>query len=188
MPGTGTVVGATTNAAGSPPDYIQRLCFWLQRAYNAYTNLPFGLRSPSGSVTVDVIVDPGYGHGGKNHMTIDRALSNDLLAWVSVHELMHVIQAEYETSGTAGGWYGGSTEGGAVLGEDTVCDAINRYAAEADNFRRGTCATPKPRCKPSYKLSLFLKYLSEQQSGRVYPETSRSSASKPIGPCRGVRR
>jgi len=171
MPGTGTVVGATTNAVGSPPNYIQRLCFWLQRAYNAYTNPPFGLRSPSGSITVDVIVDTGYGHGSKNYITIDHALSDDLLAWVSVHELMHVIQAEYVTSGTAGGWNPGASEGGAVFGEDTVCDAINRYAAEADNFfGEGTLRHPEYSLQTlSYKLSLFLKYLSEQQSGRVYP-------------------
>ena len=171
MPGTATMVGSTTNAGGSPPNYIQRLCFWLQRAYSSYTNLPFGLKSPSGSITVDVIVDPSYGHGSKNHITIDHALSDDLLAWVSVHELMHVIQAEYETNGTSGGWYWGSTEGGAVFGEDTVCDAINRYAAEADNFfGEGTLRHPETSLQSlSYKLSLFLKYLSEQQSGRVNP-------------------
>jgi len=170
MPGTSTAVGATSNAAGSPPNYIQRLCFWLQRAYNVYTTAPFGLRSPSGSITVDVIVDPGYGHGGRNHITMDHALSDDLLAWVTVHEMMHVIQAEYETNGTAGGWNPGSTEGGAVFGEDTVCEAINRYAAEADNFfGEGTLRHPEVSLQTlSYKLSLFLKYMSEQQSGRVY--------------------
>jgi hypothetical protein len=171
VPGTATVVGATTAAAGSPPNYIQRLCFWLQRAYATYTGAPFALRSPSGTITVDVIVDPGYGHGSKNHITIDHGLSDDLLGWVSVHELMHVIQAEYVTSGTAGGWDPGMSEGGAVLGEDTVIDPINRYAGEADNFfGEGTLRHPETSLQNlSYKLSLFLKYLTEQQSSRVFP-------------------
>ena len=31
-------------------------------------------------------------------------LSDDLLAAVSTHELMHLIQDQYEGAGTAGGW------------------------------------------------------------------------------------
>lgn len=169
LPGAATVLGST--AANGVPDYIERICFWLQRAYQAFTDPPFGLSSPTGTITVDVIDDPGYGHGGLNHITIHYNLPNDLLAWVLVHELMHVFQAEYVANGTGGGWNPGMTEGGAVLAEDTVLDLINRYAGEADTFfGEGTLLHPEYSLQGlSYKLSLFLKYLTEQQSAEVQP-------------------
>lgn len=170
MPGTGTVVGATS--LNGAPDYVERICFWLQRALTVYTSPPFSLRTPLGGGTIQVYVnDPNYGHAGGGQITVQNNLSDNLLAWVLVHELMHLVQEEYETNGTAGGWYPGR-EGGAVLGEDTVLDPINRYIAEADDFftGQGTLFAPQNSLKSqSYKQSLFLKYLSEQHSARVNP-------------------
>ena len=170
MPGTATVVGTTT--ANAVPDYVERICFWLQRALAIYTNPPYSLRTPNSGATIQVFVnDPNYGHASGGQITIQNNLSDDLLAWVLVHELMHLVQEEYETNGTAGGWYIGR-EGGAVLAEDTVVDPINRYIAEADNFftGQGTLFAPQNSLKnQSYKQSLFLKYLSEQHSSRINP-------------------
>lgn len=167
MPGTSSVIGTTS--ANGVPDYVERIAFWLQRALATFTSSPFNLKSPAGTITVDVINDPGYGHGGKNHITIHYSLPDDMLAWVLVHEFMHVIQAEYP--GADGEWLWGIAEGGAVFAEDTVIDGINRYAAEADCFfGEGTLRHPEYSLTSlSYKLSLFLKYLSEQQSSRVAP-------------------
>ena len=170
MPGTGTVVGTT--AVNSVPDYIERICFWLQRALTVFTTPPYSLRTPIGGGTIQVFVnDPNFGHAGGGVITVQNNLSNDLLAWVLVHELMHLVQEEYETNGTAGGWSPGR-EGGAVLAEDTVLDPINRYIAEADNFftGQGTLFAPQNSLRAqSYKQSLFLKYISEQHSSRINP-------------------
>lgn len=172
IPGTTTVVGNTSGASNSLPNYIQRLCFWLNRAYGIYTNPPFGLKAPGGGgiITVDV-TSASYGSAHDSHININCALSDDMLAWIAVHELMHCIQEEYEASGTAGGWNPGMVEGGAVFGEDVVLDPINRYAAEADCWAgEGSLRHPEySLMNLSYKLSLLLKYISEQQSSRVNP-------------------
>lgn len=170
IPGTATVVGAT--AINGVPDYVERICFWLQYALTIYTNPPFSLRTPLGGGTIQVYVnDPSYGHAGGGQITINNNLSNDLLGWVLVHELMHLVQEEYETNGMAGGWSPGR-EGGAVLAEDAVLDPINRYIGEADDFftGQGTLFAPQNSLKnQSYKQSLFLKYISEQHSSRINP-------------------
>lgn len=174
MPGTGTVVGTTTSGNGVP-DYIEKLCFWLENALATYTNPPFSLRNPavSGKIPVNVtgaLAIAGAGSAGGGSMTIARDLNDDLLAAVPTHELMHLIQELYEGAGTAGGWNSGMVEGGAVLGEDVVFDAHNRYIVQAT--ASGTLAFPSTSLNTygaRYYLALFLKYISEQQSSRVNP-------------------
>lgn len=165
MPGTGTVVGATIGGNGVP-DYIEKLCVWLENALATYTNPPFSLRNPAAGGLIPVNVTgtaPGFASGGT--MTIGRNLNDDLLAAVPTHELMHLIQELYEGAGTGGGWHDGMVEGGAVLGEDVVFDTHNRYIAQAG---AGILGSPQTSLKNhSYRLDLFLKYLSEQQSSRV---------------------
>lgn len=170
MPGTGAVVG-TTVAGNGVPDYIEKLCFWLENALATYTNPPFSLRNPAAGGLIPVNVTgtaPGSAVGGS--MTIGRNLNDDLLAAVPTHELMHLIQELYRTAGSGGGWNPGMTEGGAVLGEDVVFDTHNRYIVQAT--LSGTLASPAtslndPGGSTRYYLALFLKYISEQQSSRV---------------------
>lgn len=170
IPGTATKVGTTL--ANGIPNYIERVCFWLQTALSVYTSPPFSLTPPLGGGTITVNVNnAAYGNASGGTINIQHDLSDDLLAWVLVHELMHLIQEEYTTNGTAGGWYWGIVEGGAVFAEDTVLDPINRYAAEAAGWGgEGTLLAPENSLKTqSYKLSFFFKYISEQQSPRVNP-------------------
>jgi hypothetical protein len=169
MPGTGTVVGTTIGGNGVP-DYVERLGFWLENALATYVNPPFSLRNPAASGRIPVSVTgtaPGFAGGGS--VTIGRNLNDDLLAAVPTHELMHLIQDLYETAGAAGDWNPGVREGGAVLAEDVVFDTHNRYLVEA-SLGGGTLQNPHRSLKDAgqrYELALFLKYLSEQQSGRV---------------------
>lgn len=172
MPGSGATIGSTGD--NGVPDYVERLCFWLNRAYNAFTSSPFSLDKPNsgGTIPVEVVdtTSAGYVLNGTIYMGND--LPDDFLGWVAVHELMHVFQGEYGSLGASGTWASGMTEGGAVLAEDTVIDAINRYAAEAADFqnREGSLYAPEKSLNSlSYKLSTFLKYISEQQSPRVRP-------------------
>lgn len=171
MPGTGAVVGATT-ANNGVPDYIEKLCFWLENAWTTYTAPPFSLRDPAvnGPIPVNVTgTAPGFAGGGS--MTIGRNLNDDLLAAVPTHELMHLIQERYRTAGS-GAWDAGITEGGAVLGEDVVFDTHNRYVVQAT--QSGTLAHPEVSLNSAgpaerYYLAMFLKYVSEQQSPHVNP-------------------
>jgi len=168
MPGTGAVVGSTIGGNGVP-DYIEKLCFWLENALATYTNPPFSLRDPSAGGKIPVSVtgtSPGGAGGGA--MTIGRNLNDDLLAAVPTHELMHLIQELYEGAGTTGIWNSGMVEGGAVLGEDVVFDTHNRYIVQATTV--GTLASPNVSLTDAgarYYLALFLKYITEQQSSRV---------------------
>jgi hypothetical protein len=170
MPGTGTTVGTTT-AGNGVPDYIEKLCFWLENALAIYTNPPFSLRNPAagGRIPVNVTgTSPGFAGGGS--MTIGRNLNDDLLAAVPTHELMHLIQELYEGAGTTGLWNNGMVEGGAVLGEDVVFDTHNRYIVQATSG--GTLSSPATSLNTSsarYFLALFLKYISEQHSSRINP-------------------
>lgn len=168
MPGTGAVVGTTT-AGNGVPDYIEKLCFWLENALAIYTNPPFNLRNPAAGGKIPVnVTGTSAGSAGGGAMTIGRNLGDDLLAAVPTHELMHLIQELYQTAGTAGGWNLGMVEGGAVLGEDVVFDTHNRYVVQATSS--GTLASPATSLNAStarYFLALFLKYISEQQSSRV---------------------
>jgi hypothetical protein len=170
MPGTATVVG-TTAAGNGVPDYIEKLCFWLENALAVYTNPPFSLRNPAagGKIPVNVAgTSPGFAGGGT--MTIGRNLNDDLLAAVPTHELMHLIQELYEGAGTSGSWNNGMVEGGAVFGEDVVFDTHNRYIVQATTA--GTLWSPNTSLNASSArcyLALFLKYISEQQSSRINP-------------------
>src|SRR4030095_1131838 len=170
MPGTGAIVGSTIGSNGIP-DYVEKLCFWLENALALYTSPPFNLRNPSSSGRIPVYVTgtaPGSAGGGS--MTIGRNLNDDLLAAVPTHELMHLIQELYRSAGSGGGWDAGMTEGGAVLGEDVVFDTHNRYIVQAT--REGTLVSPHIALKNSgqrYYLALLLKYISEQQSSRINP-------------------
>src|SRR4030095_7772617 len=82
MPGTGAIVGSTIGSNGIP-DYVEKLCFWLENALALYTSPPFNLRNPSSSGRIPVYVTgtaPGSAGGGS--MTIGRNLNDDLLAAV----------------------------------------------------------------------------------------------------------
>lgn len=170
MPGTGATVGTVT-AGNGVPDYIEKLCFWLENALSRYTSPPFSMRNPAAGGRIPVNVTgtaPGSAGGGS--MTIGRNLNDDLLAAVPTHELMHLIQELYRGAGSAGGWDPGMTEGGAVLGEDVVFDTHNRYVVQATTS--GTLFSPGTALNDSggrYFLALFLKYISEQQSSRINP-------------------
>lgn len=170
MPGTGAVVGATTGGNGVP-DYVEKLCFWLENALATYTNPPFSLRNPAAGGKIPVnVTGTSAGSAGGGSMTIGRNLNDDLLAAVPTHELMHLIQELYESNGTAGGWNPGMVEGGAVLGEDVVFDTHNRYVVQATSA--GTLNAPQVSLNSSsarYYLALYLKYISEQQSARINP-------------------
>ena len=169
-PGTGVVVG-TTVAGNGVPNYIEKLCYWLNNAYATYTNAPFSLAPPITPINVDV---SGTSFGSAwcpNNMNIAINLNDDLLAAVSTHELMHLIQCQYRSSGS-GDWDSGMTEGGATFGEDVVFDTHNRYIVEASTSvgGNGTLLRPEASLFDSsmrYKLSLFIKYISEQQSANV---------------------
>lgn len=180
MPGTGTVLGST-NSDGTP-DYVERLCFWLDRAYSTYSDPPFSLRKPSNGGTIPVKVDvdpshtlyPAYDMGGTIHIGYD--LGDHFLAWVSVHELMHVFQREYGIASASGSWAKGMTEGGATFAEDSVVDPVNRYLAEAEDFPQSDGPIDGPENSlqnASYELALFLKYIAEQQSPQI--------GSEPVG-------
>lgn len=170
MPGTGAVVG-TTAAGNGVPDYIEKLCFWLDNALAIYTNPPFSLQNPAAGGKIPVnVTGTSAGSAGGGAMTIGRNLNDDLLAAVPTHELMHLIQELYEGAGTAGSWNNGMVEGGAVLGEDVVFDTHNRYIVQATSS--GTLASPATALNASsarYYLALLLKYISEQQSSRINP-------------------
>jgi len=166
LPGTTLVVGATT--ANGTPDYVERICFWLHHALAAYTGPPASLRVPLGGNPIEVEVTPFETSATRGKICIKHDLSNDVLAWWLTHELMHLVQEEYEHGGL-GEWHPGR-EGGAVLAEDFVVDAINRYIAEAGVFRKipGTLAAPATCiCTLDYRQALFLKYLAEQHGDRV---------------------
>ena len=170
MPGTGVTLANT--GIGNGPDYVEKLCYWLENAWATYTAPPFNLRDPAANGPIPVNITgtaPGFAGGGS--MTIGRNLNDDLLAAVPTHELMHLIQELYRTSGS-GSWDAGMTEGGAVLGEDVVFDSHNRYLVQAT--LSGTLAHPEVSLSSSgpaerYYLALFLKYVSEQQSPNVNP-------------------
>lgn len=172
-PGTGNVV-ATTTANNGVPDYVETVCYWLENALSTYTNPPFDLRNPasSGNITVEITNSTSNGRATGGKILLNPSLNDDLVAAVPTHELMHLIQYEYESNGTSGGWHGGILEGGATLGEDVVFDSHNRWVVEASESD-GTLDNPDRSLKNfnqgpwEYNLSLFLKYITEQQSARV---------------------
>ncbi|BBO72362.1 hypothetical protein DSCA_62920 [Desulfosarcina alkanivorans] len=173
MPGTGDIVGTTTGGNGVP-DYIEKVCFWLENALATYTDPPFNLRNPASGGKIPVTITGAGMNGTASRatmsMTITRECNDDLLAAISTHELMHLIQYQYEGAGTAGDWHYGILEGGAVLGEDVVFDTHNRYIVQASTS--GSLANPQSSLTGAgggYYLALFMKYITEQQSSQVGP-------------------
>ncbi len=177
LPGTPTVVG-TTVARNGVPDYIERLCFWLRRALAAYTDPPFSLRDPAqGLGTIRVVVKSiaMFNAYTDEDLTLHfgNGMNDAMLAFRAAHELMHVVQGygyggeDYEMDGE---WAPALREGGAVLAEDAVFDRVNRYAVIAST-PGGPIATPYVRMNigQGYGACLLLKYICEQQSGRVGP-------------------
>jgi len=128
------------------------------------------MRNPAsgGRIPVNVVYTSFSGTASPSgSMTVSNDLNDDLLAAVPTHELLHLIQYLYGGAGTAGDWYSGMLEGGAVLGEDVVFDTHNRYIVQASS---GILGSPGNSLTSwDYKLALFLKYVSEQQSSRVNP-------------------
>ncbi|MCK5238202.1 MAG: hypothetical protein KAR33_01570 [Candidatus Thorarchaeota archaeon] len=173
IPGTTIVVGTTS--ANGVPDFIERVCFWLQRALQMYNDPPFSLRAPFGGNTITVnINDANYGNANRSGIiNLQHDLNDDMIAAVLVHELFHMVQFEYETSGSSGLWSWGIREGGAILAEDCVMDPINRYIGEADDWGgNGILKEPEGDISQygrKYKVSLLIKYITEQLSSRVYP-------------------
>ncbi|HET7233664.1 MAG TPA: hypothetical protein VFJ16_26885 [Longimicrobium sp.] len=166
LPGTQVPVGSTSEAG--PPDYVQKICFWLHFALAAYTRPPMALRTPLGGRDIHVFVNPFGASATDGAIFVRNSFSDDRLACTLIHELMHLVQEAYEPK-VQGEWHEGR-EGGAVLAEDFLADAINRYIAEAGTFLRrfGSLADPA-QCisRLDYRQALFLKYLAEQHSDRL---------------------
>ena len=165
-PGTAPPVVLTTLPSGDPPTYIKRVCFWLERALNAYTSPPFNLLNPAASGKIPVVINSSpYGSASPTGtFYLNNALPPDLLCAVAVHELFHMVQYEYGGSGT---WRQSVFEGGAVFAEDTAADLMNRYLDEvATNFNGiGVMSNPNISLESaSYKCSLFWRYVAEAQS------------------------
>lgn len=162
-------VGTTTGGNGIP-DYVEALGVWLENALATYTSSPFTLANPAsgGRIPVTVAYTPYSGLAFRTgSMTVSNDLNDDLLAAVPTHELMHLIQYQYETAGTTGIWHPGMLEGGAVLGEDVVFDPHNRYIVQSTGA--GILGSPTSSLHSwDYRMALFLKYLTEQQSSKVF--------------------
>lgn len=166
----GTAVLATL-PAGSPPTYIKRICFWLERALATYVNPPFSMRNPAAGGRIPVVVNSdSFGSASPSGtFYINNALPADVLCAVAVHELFHMVQYQYSGSGT---WLSGMREGGATWAEDTAADRLNRYLDEAGtNFNgSGYMVEPHTSLESSsfrYKTSLLFRYMAEQQSPRT---------------------
>lgn len=169
-PGSSPPVALTTLPAGSPPTYIKRLCFWLERALSAYTSPPFSMLNPAagGKIPVDVINET-FGGATPAGFHIGNALPADLMCAVAVHELMHMVQYQY---GGTGVWRQSVFEGGAVFAEDSAADLMNRYLDEGGTNFNGTGVqvnTNLSIATGSYKCSLFWRYVAEQQSPLITP-------------------
>jgi hypothetical protein len=162
-PGLTTVLA--TLPAGSPPTYIKRACFWLERALNNYISAPSNLRNPAAGGKIPVYINTSpYGSAGASAFYLNNNLNNDLLCAVTVHELFHMVQYQYSGSGA---WSYSMTEGGAVWAEDTNTEMMNRYLDEAGTNFNGVGVQDQPQQSlesAGYKCSLFWRYLSEQQS------------------------
>lgn len=169
-PGSNPPVVIGSLPAGSPPTYIKRLCFWLERALNSYVTPPFSMLNPAGSgkIPVNVIAET-FGGANPSGFHIGNALPPDLICAVAVHELFHMVQYEY---GGMGLWRQSVFEGGATFAEDSAAELMNRYLDEAGtNFNgSGVMAIPNQSISTaSYKCSLFWRYVAEQHSPLINP-------------------
>jgi len=167
-PGNPVTTVLTTLPAGSPPTYVKRICFWLERALAAYTGPRFGLRNPAAAGRIEVVVNTGsFGSAGSTAFYINNALPPDVLCAVCVHELFHMVHRLY---GGSGDWKAGTNEGGAVWAEDSAAEFLNRYLDEAGTNFNGSGYMINPHISLEelgfrYKTSLFWRYIAEQQSG-----------------------
>lgn len=167
-PGTANVLD-TIPAGGSVPTYIRLICWWANRALDAYINPPFSLRNPTAGGKIEVYVtSTQFGGASSSGFTIGNALNQEILAAVTVHELFHMVQYEYSLSGA---WRDTLMEGGATFAEDITADKMNRYLYEAsspDWSGTGVMVDPNQSITTaSYDGALFLRYLAEQQSADI---------------------
>lgn len=165
-PGSSPAITLTTLPAGSPPTYIKRICFWLERALASYVSAPFSMRNPAAGGRIPVVVNtaPFGSASPSGTFYLNNTLSPDILCAVTVHELFHMVQYQY---GGSGSWLYSMQEGGAVFAEDTAADLMNRYLDEAATNFNGTGVlynTNQDISGAGYKASLFWRYISEQQS------------------------
>jgi hypothetical protein len=164
-PGTSDVAGHTS---GTKPDYIERICFWLHFALSLFTGPPANLRPLPSGAQIDVFVfNSGAGVSGTGAIHITNDFEDDRLAWTVVHELAHLIQMRYETSGR-GAWHRNG-EGCASLAEEFVMDRVNRYLAEAGDAtaEAGILGNPtRSIIERDHRQALFLKYFMEQHISR----------------------
>jgi hypothetical protein len=167
-PGNPAATVLASLPAGSPPAYIKRICFWLERALAAYTGPRFGLRNPAAGGRIEVVVNSApFGSAGATAFFINNALPADVLCAVAVHELFHMVHRLYGGSGV---WRTGTNEGGAVWAEDSAAEFLNRYLDEAGTNFNGSGYMIQPHVSLEdgsfvYKTSLFWRYIAEQQSG-----------------------
>jgi hypothetical protein len=167
-PGSSPPVVIGSLPAGSPPTYIKRVCFWLERALASYTTSPFSMRNPAAGGRIPVVINSApYGTASPSVFYLNNALNPDLLCAVAVHELFHMVQFQYGGSGL---WNFSMMEGGAVFAEDTAADLMNRYLDEAGTNFNGIGVMSNPNLSldtAGYKCSLFWRYIAEQQSGDI---------------------
>lgn len=154
---------------GPEPAYIERLCYWLNRALTTYTSAPFNLRNPAsdGQITVTVVAGT-FGAAGPNDIWIGNNLNPEVMCSIAVHELYHVVRARYSGNGR-GAWELATHEGMAVWAEDNFAEYLNRYLDEAGNNSNGPGYMIEPHqslefASFAYKTSLFWRYVAEQQS------------------------
>lgn len=172
LPGTQTVLD-TMSASDGVPDYIELLCFWLQRALSAYKGERFGLQDPADFGTIRVLVKKVYGSSydpDADILIIDNDLNAALLAFTASHELMHVVQRRcYDGPNPEADWGTAVREGGAILAEDALFDNANRYMVEATNDGSIARSWEPLNGGQAYDACLLMKYLCEQQSNCVGP-------------------
>ena len=152
------------------PTYIRLICWWANRAMDAYINAPFSLRNPAAGGKIQVsVTSTQFGGATPSGFTIGNALNQEILAAVTVHELFHMVQYEYSLSGT---WQYTLMEGGAVFAEDITADKMNRYLYEAsspDWSGSGILVDPNQSLSTvGYDGALFLHYMAEQQAWDVW--------------------
>jgi hypothetical protein len=169
-PGSSPSVVLATLPAGGDPTYVKRACFWLERALASYVNPPFSLLNPAGGGKIQVYINTApYGSATPGAFYLNNNLAPDLMCAVAVHELFHMVQYQY---GTTGAWSYSMTEGGAVFAEDSAADSMNRYLDEAGTNFNGVGVLDNPNLSletAGYKCSLFWRYIAEQQSSRITP-------------------
>jgi hypothetical protein len=171
-PGSNPPVVIDTLPAGSPPTYVKRVCYWLEKALTTYVSAPFSMLNPAASGKIAVfITSDDFGSADPSAFYINKELPPDIICAVGVHELFHMVQFQYPGAYPPGGiWTEAVVEGGATIAEDSVADLMNRYLDEAAHNFNGIGVMSNPnQCLTyaSYKASLFWRYIAEQQSADI---------------------